>query len=212
MNHWFTSPDAPVATTFLKRFDPLHWTVDFPLGTAASVVTAPDGHGLSVQAEFLRKGDLVGLIFESEDTHAHPAHARETSRDYSQTKLMFRWQSSGAIPLDEPNGATLTIEGRDEDGNARSWFVRLWNYSAGTGEDAVVAIDFDALEGGYSLPAESDPVYPGDIDRMFVSIVPADYVETSQEIRAVPAVLHKFAFTMLCSCVKTFGIKLNDPS
>jgi len=187
VNHWFTSPDAPVATTFLKRFDPLHWTVDFPLGTAASVVTAPDGHGLSVQAEFLRKGDLVGLIFESEDTHAHPAHARETSRNYSQTKLMFRWQSSGAIPLDEPNGATLTIEGRDEDGNARSWFVRLWNYSAGTGEDAVVAIDFDALEGGYSLPAESDPVYPGDIDRMFVSIVPADYVETSQEIRAAPA-------------------------
>lgn len=187
MNHWFTSPDAPVVSTFVKRFDPLHWTVDFPLGTAASTVTTADGHGLQIEAEFLRKGDLVGLIFESEDGHSHPAHARETSRDYSQTQLSFRWQSSGAIPLDQPNGATLTIEGRDSDGNPRSWFVRLWNYASGTGEDAVVAIDFDALDGGYSLPADADPVYPRDIDRMFISIVPADYVEGSQEIRAAPA-------------------------
>ena len=30
MNHWFTRPDAPIATTFVKRFDPLHWTRRFP--------------------------------------------------------------------------------------------------------------------------------------------------------------------------------------
>ena len=53
MNHWFTSPDAPIVTTWVKRFDPLHWTVDFPLGTAASAVTSADGHGLQVEAEFL---------------------------------------------------------------------------------------------------------------------------------------------------------------
>ena len=40
--------------------------------------------GCRVQCEFLRKGDLVGLIWESEDSFAHPAHARETSRDYSR--------------------------------------------------------------------------------------------------------------------------------
>ena len=82
MNLWFTRPEATITRTFLKRFDPLYWTVDFPRGTFASVVTTADGHGLSVQCEFLRKGDLVGLIWESEDTHAHPAHRRETSRDY----------------------------------------------------------------------------------------------------------------------------------
>ncbi len=48
MNLWFTRPDAKIVRTFVKRFDPLHWTVDFPRGAIASVVTTPDGHGLSV--------------------------------------------------------------------------------------------------------------------------------------------------------------------
>ena len=186
MNHWFTRADAPVATDFVKRFDPLHWTVDFPRGTFASIVTA-DGHSLTVRAEFLRKGDLVGLIFESEDTHAHPAHARETNRDYSHCTLRFRWQSTGAVPLDALNGPTLTIEGQDSSGAQRSWFVRLWNYASGSATDALVELDFDALEGGFALPADSDPVYPKAIDRMFISIVPPDYVEASQELRAGPA-------------------------
>lgn len=187
MNHWFTRRDAPVVKTWVKRFDPLHWTVDFPRGPIASAVTTSDGHGLTVRAEFLRKGDLVGLIYASDDSLAHPAHARETSRDYSQAKLSFRWQSSGVMPLDQVNGPTLTIEGRDATGNPRSWFVRLWNYAVGTGEDAVVTIDFDRLEGGYSLPTDADPVDPRDIDRMFISIIPPDYVAKSEEVRAAPA-------------------------
>ena len=199
MNHWFTSPDAPIVTTWVKRFDPLHWTVDFPRGTMASLVTSIDGHGLSVEAECLRKGDLVGLIFESEDRRAHPAHARETARDYSKTVLSFRWQSAGAMPLDAINGPTLTIEGRDAAGEARSWFVRLWNYAEGAPEDATITIDFDALEGGFSLPADSDPVEPEDIDRMFISIVPPDYVEGSQELRAVPAAFSVTVSEIACS-------------
>jgi uncharacterized protein (TIGR02217 family) len=151
------------------------------------MVTAADGHGLTVEAEFLRRGDLVGVIFESEDSRAHPAHSRETSRDYSRTKLSFRWQSTGAIPLDEVNGPTLTIEGRDSSGTPKSWFVRLWNYAEGTADDAVITIDFDALDGGFSLPADADRVEPGDIDRMFISIVPPDYAGGSQEIRTAPA-------------------------
>ena len=50
MNHWFTRPDTPIISTHVKRFDPLHWTVDFPRGAMASIVTTPDGHGLSVKA------------------------------------------------------------------------------------------------------------------------------------------------------------------
>lgn len=187
MNHWFTRTDAPVVTTWVKRFDPLHWTVDFPRGSIASLVTAADGHGLQVEAEFLRKGDLVGLIFDSRDLHAHPAHARQTALDYSKTRLSFRWQSSGVVALDGVNGPTLTIEGRDAVGNPRSWYVRLWNYAQGTGEDAVVTLDFDALDGGFLLPDEADRVAPGDIDRMFISIVPPDYFESSLEVRPAPA-------------------------
>lgn len=187
MNYWFTSADAPVGTNFVKRFDPLHWTVDFPRGTVASIVVDPSAHKLTVEAEFLRRGDLVGLIFESEDRHAHPAHARETARDYSRTKLCFRWRSTGAVPLDQVNGPTLTIEGQDSSGAPRSWYVRLWNYATGTPEDAKVTIDFDALDGGYTLPAEAERVNPSAIDRMFISIVPPDYTAASDALRPLAA-------------------------
>jgi uncharacterized protein (TIGR02217 family) len=186
MNLWFTQADAPIVTTHVKRFDPLHWTVDFPRGTVASVVTTADGHGLSVEAEFLREGDLVGLIWESEDRHAHPAHARETSRDYSRCVLSFHWESSGVIALDAVNGPTLTIEGRDAAGNARFWLVRLWNYASGTPTSAEVTLDFDALDGGFALPADADRVDPRDIDRMFISLVAPGYVEESEVLFAAP--------------------------
>lgn len=188
MNHWFTAEDAPIATDFVKRFDPLHWTVDFPRGTIASLTTGADGHGLTVRAEFLRRGDLVGLIWDSEDKKAHAAHARETSRDYSQCRLSFRWQSAGVTGLDAVNGPTLTIEGRDSAGEERSWYVRLWNYAQGSPEDAVIELDFDRLDGGFALPADADRVDPLSIDRMFVSIVPPDYAERSQEVRGAPAI------------------------
>jgi uncharacterized protein (TIGR02217 family) len=188
MNHWFTRPGAPIAKTHVKRFDPLHWTVDFPRGTIASTVTGSDGHGLTVRAEFLRLGDLAGLIYESEDQHSHPAHARETNRDYSRCVLSFDWQSSGLAGLDAVNGPTLTIEGKDESGNARSWFVRLWNYAQGSPTHATVTLDFDELDGGFALPADADRVDPRSIDRMFISLVPPDYSEGSQAIRAEPAI------------------------
>jgi len=187
MNYWFTADDAPIVTDSLKRFDPRHWTVDFPRGTVASIITSADVHGLTVTAEVLRKGDLVGLIWESEDAQTHAAHARETSRDYSRCIVSFRWQSTGAMPLDAINGPTLTIEGKDQSGEDRIWLVRLWNYAEGAPDDAVITLDFDALDGGFALPADADRVNPRAIDRIFMSIVPPDYVETSTEVRAAPA-------------------------
>jgi uncharacterized protein (TIGR02217 family) len=186
MNLWFTRPDAKISRTFVKRFDPLHWTVDFPRGTIASAVTTPDGHGLSVQCEFLHEGDLVGIIWESADKHAHPAHARETSVDYSNCTLSFHWQSSGVIPLDAVNGPTLTIEGTDAAGNAQVWLVRLWNYATGTAESADITIDFNALDGGFSLPADAIRVDPTRIDRMFISLVAPGYVSGSQAAFVAP--------------------------
>jgi uncharacterized protein (TIGR02217 family) len=186
MNLWFTRRDAKIRRTFVKRFDPLHWTVDFPRGTIASLVTSADGHGLSVSCEFLRQGDLVGIIWESEDAHAHPAHARETSRDYSDCTLSFHWESSGVIALDAVNGPTLTIEGSDEAGNPQVWLVRLWNYATGTPESADVVLDFNALDGGFSLPADAIRVNPKSIDRMFISLVAPGYVSGSQELFAEP--------------------------
>ena len=185
MNLWFTRPGAKIMRTQVKRFDPLHWSVDFPRGTIASVVTTDDAHGLNVRCEFLRKRDLVGLIWDSEDRYAHPAHARETAKDYSRCVLSFRWQSSGVLALDATNGPTLTIEGTDDAGEQQSWFVRLWNYASGTPTDAVVTLDFDALDSGFGLP-DADRVDPTRIDRMFISLVAPGYAEGSEELFAAP--------------------------
>lgn len=186
MNLWFTRPGAKIVQTHVKRFDPQHWTVDFPRGTFASIVTTPDAHGLSVQCEFLRKGDLVGLIWDSEDKFAHPAHARETSRDYSHCALSFHWESSGVLQLDALNGPTLTIEGADASGNACTWLVRLWNYATGTPTSADIQLDFDTLDGGFSLPADANRVDPARIDRMFISLLAPDYAEGSSDAFPVP--------------------------
>lgn len=174
MAFWLASKREGQASDWLMRFDPRFWTVNFPRPMVATVVsTAPDG--LRVEASFLRKADLGGLIWDSVDTLDHPLLAYRTDRDYAHTSLRFRWRSGGLIPLDAINGPTLTIEGRDKAGEPHTWYVRLWNYAEGTGENAVVTLDFSALDGGYALPADADRVWPGAIERMFISFAPPGY-------------------------------------
>jgi len=171
MGYWLAAPGTARQTGFVKRFDARFWTVNFPRPMMASAVTtAPDG--LRVDAVFYKANDLAGLIWEAEDRFDHPLLAYETSRDFRACRLAFRWRSGGIVPLDAVNGPTLTIEGRDESGTARTWYVRLWNYAQGTPEDAAVALDFGALAGGW---AKDDPLWAGDVDRMFVSLAPPGY-------------------------------------
>lgn len=169
---------------WLKRFDPRFWTVDFARPMMASV-TSDAPRALRVETVFYRKQDLAGLIWEAEDRWDHPLLAYETKRDFRHTQLKFRWRSGGIKPLDALHGPTLTIEGRDAAGSPRAWYVRLWNYATGTAEDALVSLDFDTLDGGFLLPAEADPVWAGDIDRMFISLVPPDY-DVSDGLLAAP--------------------------
>ena len=178
IRHWFTRADAPLDQSFVKRFDAQHFVVDFPRGARASVVLGEQPNSLRLTAEFLRPSDLVGLIYESEDRHAHPAHRRELSRDYSHCKLSFRWKSDGLVPLDAVNGPTMTVEGRDASGTAHVWYVRLWNYAVGKPDDAVVTLDFDHLHGGFSLLDGVDPVFPGDIDPLFFIVFSGEYNPT----------------------------------
>lgn len=174
MAYWLAQARTGQSSSHIQRFDPRFWTVNFPRPMMASVtVTAPDA--IQVDCEFYRKGDLAGLIWDSEDTLDHPLLAYETNRDYSRTTLSFRWQSTGMATLDQVNGPTLTIEGRDAQGVARVWYVRLWNYADGSSTDAHITLPFSALEAGWSLPG--DPIYPADIDRLFVSLVPPDFAD-----------------------------------
>jgi len=171
MGHWLASARAGQIEGMVSRFDPRFWTVNFPRPMMASVTTTAHD-ALRVDAVFYRADDLCGLIWEAEDRWDHPLLAYATDRDFRRCKLSFRWRSSGVLALDAVNGPVLTIEGRDASGEARAWYVRLWNYAAGEPEDAVVTLDFGSLEGGFMLPGEADPVFAGDIDRMFVSLLP----------------------------------------
>jgi len=162
---------------WLTRFDARYWTVNFPRPMMAAVTT-PEPDALRVDAVFYGAGDLAGLIWEAEDRHDHPLLQYQTDRDFRGCVLRFRWRSSGCKPLDAVHGPTLTIEGRDAAGVPRAWYVRLWNYAQGSPEDAEVRLDFAALEGGFLLPGEADPVWAGDVDRMFVSLVAPGYTGT----------------------------------
>lgn len=174
MTYWLAKRRTVQHADTIQRFDPRFWTVNFPRPAMASVVTtAPDG--LRVDTVFQKADDLVGLIWESQDTWDHPLLAYDTRRDYSRLTLSFRWRSEGVLPLDAVNGPTLTIEGRDAAGNARAWYVRLWNYASGSPTDALVVLPFSELNGGFLLPAEADPVHVTDIDRLFISLVPPGY-------------------------------------
>jgi uncharacterized protein (TIGR02217 family) len=174
MAYWLAQHLADQEQGVIKRFAPPWWTINFPRPMMASVVTLGTD-GLRVDATFHSSGDLAGLIWEAEDRWSHPLLRYETARDFRNCALNFRWRSAGIKPLDAINGPTLTIEGRDESGAARTWYVRLWNYAEGTPTNAEISIDFNALEGGFLLPAEADPVWAGDIDRLFISLVPLAY-------------------------------------
>lgn len=191
MGWWLCSERRGQASGFVSRFDPAYWSVDFPRPMMASVVTtAPDA--LRVDAVFLRQNDLAGLIWASADTHDHPLLRYETRRDYRDCRLRFRWRSSGVLPLDAINGPVLTIEGRDASGIARAWYVRLWNYATGTPQDAQVTLDFAQLVGGFTLPEEADPVWAGDVERMFVSLVAPGYADADADM-PLPAAVEGWA-------------------
>lgn len=166
------------ARAHIQRFDPRLWTINFPRPMMASVVTtAPDALRATINPT--RRDQIAGLIWASEDAVSHALLAYETQRDYRGCTLSFRWQSNGIRALDTTYGPVLTIEGRDAAGAAKSWYVRLWNYAVGVPEDCVITLPFGALDGGFLLPAEADPVFAGDVDRMYLSLAAADYDGTS---------------------------------
>ncbi len=185
MAFWLASKREGQDSDWIQRFDPRFWTVNFPRPMIASVVTtALDA--LRVDAVFYRKGDLAGLIWDSIDTLDHPLLGYETDKDYSRTTLRFRWRSGGIVPLDQINGPTLTIEGKDANGAPHVWLVRLWNYASGSPEDAQIVLKFSEMAGGFFLPDDADPVHPGAIDRMFVSMVAPGYVYLNETALTAP--------------------------
>jgi uncharacterized protein (TIGR02217 family) len=48
----------------------------------------------------------------------------------------------------------------------------------------VIRLDFGAIDGGFALPADADPLWAGDVDRLFLSLVPPGYTGVSGELAA----------------------------
>lgn len=180
MAFWLAARRNGQDSDYIQRFDPRFWTVNFPRPAMASVVTTA-ADALRVDVEFHHHDELAGLIWESTDRHDHPLLAYATDRDYARTHLRFHWRSSGILALDVANGPTLTIEGRDAGGQARTWYVRLWNYATGTPTDAVIDLPFSDLFGGWDAASSTDPVEARDIDRLFLSLAPAGFDPQSSD-------------------------------
>ena len=183
MGYWLANQRTVQAEDAIDRFDPRFWTVNFPRPMMASVVTIAED-ALRVDAVFYKRDDLAGLIWEAEDRFDHPLLRYDTARDFRGLRLSFQWKSAGGLALDAINGPTLTIEGRDAAGVPRAWYVRLWNYASGSPRDAAIIIDFDTLDGGFLLPDEADPVWAGDIDRLFISLAAGAYDATEVPLPA----------------------------
>lgn len=168
---------ARVGTETRRRFDPLFWTTNFPNTMMASVRAGADE--LRLDAVFHERSHLAGLIWESEDRWNHPTTAYDTNRDYRGCTLGFRLQLIGQVlNLSDVSGPVLTVEGRDQAGQARTWYVRLANaVQSGTDTDARILLDFDRLPGGFS---GDDAVFAGDVDRMFLSLAPQGYGGSGQ--------------------------------
>ncbi|VAW05735.1 Similar to phage capsid and scaffold / Gene Transfer Agent (GTA) ORFG12, partial [hydrothermal vent metagenome] len=123
MGYWLASKRTNQQASFIQRFDPRFWAVNFPRPMMASVVTT-EADAMRVDAVFYNSDDLAGLIWESEDILDHPLLAYEIMRDYGRLQWKFHWRSTGIMPLDAIDGPTLTIEGRDAAGSPKSWYVR----------------------------------------------------------------------------------------
>ena len=179
MAFWLASRRDGQDSDFIQRFDPRFWTVDFPRPAMASVVsTGPDS--LRVDCEIHHTDSLIGLIWESADRFDHPLLAYATQRDYARTTLSFRWRSAGLVGLDAVHGPTLTIEGRDAAGAPRTWYVRIWSYAVGSPTDAQVTLPFSQLREGWL--ADGSLIHPGDIDRMFLSLVAPGHAPASHSL------------------------------
>lgn len=176
MAFWLARQRRGQEHSHIQRFDPRFWTIEFQRPASASVVTTgPDG--LRVDCEFHHKGELAELVWDSVDRVDHPLLAYETSLDYSRTTVSFRWQSTGLIALDQANGPSLKIEGRDSAGQAKTWQVRLWNHASGSPTDALIELPFSNLRSGSLVSGEQ--VYPAAIDRLSIELAPPGHVAGS---------------------------------
>ena len=71
MAFWLTRERRAQESSFIQRFDPRFWTVNFPRPAMASVITT-GADSMQIDVELHHQGELVGLIWDSVDSLDHP--------------------------------------------------------------------------------------------------------------------------------------------
>jgi hypothetical protein len=177
---------TPLGTTTLPRLAPIFWTVNFNSEMMAALVTS-GADALTCTCLFRTAGDLAGIEFFSEDAINGASYSYVTNKNFLGLVFSFNYAISGnAIPVDDVNGAVLTVEGRDINGTPTVWYIRLWNYATGTGTNAAITLNFNTMQAGFFA---DQPFYGGDIDRMFISVIPIGYTGVTTPITETTATI-----------------------
>ena len=137
--------------TEIDRFDPTYWRVDGP--QTASFAITDYNNGFEVSFQCRQTDDLVGIIWNSQDTKDHQYLSYETDNNYSGLTWSFDLELSPSMPvLNDPQYApTLTVNYKDNSGRNGIVYIALWNYALNpTGRSSKIIIDWDTVKGGYA--------------------------------------------------------------
>jgi hypothetical protein len=175
-----TSEQSTFSTAVVQRFTPKYWRVDGPRSMSFALTTT--GTNLRVDYVARKANDICGVVWDSEDLKDHRLLKYQTKRDYRNVVLDFDIAVSTNQPvLNEPTQAlSLTVEGRDQNGEAVSYIIALFRYADLPATRAAhIHIDFSTVMAGFNA---DQPTYMGDVDRMFIAVIDSSYNQLDQPI------------------------------
>ena len=164
---YHSTPTLLTEVQQIDRFDPLYWRIDGPQTASFSITDYQNGWEALFQCR--QTDDLVGIIWDSENTKDHKYLAYETNTDYRNLVWDFDIELSPSMPvLNDPQYApTLTIVYYNEAGYKSYAYVALWNYADNPNSRAAhIQINWNNIRGGY---AADIPFTPSDVRQIFFS-------------------------------------------
>lgn len=162
---YYKTPTLLTETQTINRFDPLYWRIDGPQTASFAITDYQNGWEATFQCR--QTDDLVGIIWDSENTKDHKYLAYETNFDYRNLIWEFDIELSDTMPvLNDPKYApTLTIIYENQAGFKSYAYVALWNYAdKPASRSAHIKIDWNNIRGGY---AADIPFTPSNVKQMF---------------------------------------------
>ena len=162
---YYKTPILQTKIQTIKRFDPLYWRIDGPQTASFAITDYQNGWEATFQCR--QTDDLVGIIWDSENTKDHKYLAYETNFDYRNLVWEFDIELSDTMPvLNDPKYApTLTIIYENQAGFKSYAYVALWNYAdKPASRSAHIKIDWNNIRGGY---AADIPFTPSNVKQMF---------------------------------------------